>query len=183
MRGDGPRRESPAALPDGALWRHSRLTEVAEDEAARLLDVAAYADGLLDSDDRERVAEWLEGDPDAAGDVAAARALAGADRQLEPIPETVVGRASALVPPGNARPDNVVAFAPRRRWNTGLEGIARWGSLAAAVVVASWLGFSMGVDVSRSFGLPGRTGDDGALNELFDPSANVMRDLTDGAQT
>ena len=41
----------PFALPDRALWQQSRLTDAAPDEAERLIDLAAFADGRLDEDD------------------------------------------------------------------------------------------------------------------------------------
>ena len=75
-----------------------------------------------------------------------------------------------------------MAFAPQRGRNAGLPEMARWASLAAAVVFASWLGFTLGMDMSGSFGMGGRNGDDGGLNELFDPSTSLMRDLTEGPQ-
>src|SRR5438128_1727016 len=76
MRGDDTRR-------DAALWRRSRTADMTaeEVEAERYLDLAGFADGRLDPDDSEQVAERLAGDPVAAGDVAAPRApAAGAER-------------------------------------------------------------------------------------------------------
>src|SRR5207247_32149 len=69
-------RDQAVGLPDAALLRRSRMVEMTPDEAERYLDLAGFADGRLDPDDCERVAEWLAGDPAAAGDIAAARALA-----------------------------------------------------------------------------------------------------------
>ena len=79
MRGDDTSRVPADGSSDAALWRRSRAIDMVEDEAERYLDLAGYADGRLDPDDRERVAEWLATDPVAAGDVAAARAPAGSD--------------------------------------------------------------------------------------------------------
>src|SRR5438105_478543 len=95
MQEDGTPRGS--RLPDGALWRQSRMTDAAEDEAGRFLDLAGFADGQLDPDDRERVAEWLAGDPIAAGDVAAARTLHAAGEPTEALPRDIVERACSLV--------------------------------------------------------------------------------------
>ena len=65
--------------------------------------------------------------------------------------------------------------------------MARWGSLAAAMAVASWLGFTLGADTSLSLGQAGartgQAGEDGFLRELLDPSTGFMRDLTEGSQT
>ena len=60
MRGDDTRRDPTASLPDAALWRHSLATDMAEDETGRYLDLAGFADGRLDPDDHERIAERLE---------------------------------------------------------------------------------------------------------------------------
>src|SRR5260370_15465848 len=97
MRGNGTRRDPAAGLPDAALWRRSRTVDMTEDaaEAERHLDLAGFADGRLDPEDRERVAEWLAVDPVAAADVAAARALAVRGELLEAAPEQAIARASA----------------------------------------------------------------------------------------
>src|SRR5689334_21826993 len=144
MRGDDKDR---AGLPDEMLWRQSRVTDASEGEAARFLDLAGFADGRLDADDHERVADWLAGDPALADDVAAARELAAAE-PLDPAPEAIIVRAAALVA-GGGRPAEIVPFPSRARRTFALPGLARWGSLAAAMAVASWLGFTLGVDTSR----------------------------------
>ena len=180
MRRDGSGRQPPAPLSDGALWRRSRAADTAENEAERYLDLAAFADGRLDPDDRERIAEWLARDPAAAGDVAAARSLAG-----EPmtVPESVVVRASSLVGRGAARRGAVILFAPRQHDRPRLQRMASWASLTAAMAVASWLGFTLGVDTSLSFSPLGQSGDDGFLHELLVPSAGFLRDPSGGAPT
>src|SRR5712691_5633944 len=104
MHGDGTGRESPAGLSDNALWQKSRLLDIPEDDSERFLDLAGFADGQLDPDDRERVAEWLARDPIAAGDVAAARALAAAAEQVEAAPQSIIARASSLVGAGIPQP-------------------------------------------------------------------------------
>ena len=183
MRGDDTRRAPPAGLPDAALWRRGRVTEMAEEAAERFLDLAGYADGRLDPDDRERVAERLAGDPVAAADIAAACALAERAAELEPAPEPIIARAAALVGESTPRRDTVIAFPPNRRGRQRLPGMARWGSLVAAMAVASWLGFALGMDTSLSVAQIRQTGEDGFLREMLDPSTGFMRDLTEGAQT
>ena len=64
-----------------------------------------------------------------------------------------------------------------------LQGFARWGSLAAAIVMAGWLGFALGADTSISLTRTGAQSDDGFLRELLDPSTGFLRDLTEGVQT
>ena len=180
MARDGSDRDPLTGLSDGALWRRSRAMETAEDEAARFMDLASFADRLLDSDEQERIAERLAEDPAATTDVAAARALAGAAASWGAPPEAVVARACALIGGGNAAGENVVRFVARRR---PMQVLAQWASLAAALLVASWLGFTLGVDASGSLGPNGRGDDGGVLNELLDPATNLIRDLTEGAQT
>ena len=180
MQGDDTRRDPTAGLPDAALWRRSRMVEMVEDEAERYLDLAGYVDGRLDPDDRERVAERLAGDPVAFGDVAAAR---GQAERSETIPEPLIARACALVPGGAPQRATVIPFPRVRRERPRLLGMARWGSLVAAMAVASWLGFALGMDTSLSFTRARQTGEDGFLREFLDPSTGFMRDLTEGPQT
>ncbi|MFI4948153.1 MAG: anti-sigma factor family protein [Alphaproteobacteria bacterium] len=173
----------PPSGAGAALWQASCSTDIAEDEAERFLDLAGYADGRLDPDDRERVAAWLAADPVAAGDIAAARRLAASTAGLASMPEPAIARACALVDGGASRQGVVIPFAPRYRSRPTLHGMAGWGSLVAAMAVASWLGFTLGVDTSRSFAQTQQTGDNGFLQELLDPATDSVRDLTGGAQT
>jgi anti-sigma factor RsiW len=185
MRGDETRRVSSLDLPDPALWHRSRMTDATEDDAERILDLAGFADGRLDPDDRERVAEWLAGDPLAAGDVAAALALAAQADRLEPAPEPVVARASILVGSTEQR-GNVIRFPAIRRDRPALHRIASWGSFAAAMAVASWLGFTLGMDTSLSLSQGaqrGQPGEDGFFSEMLDAPTGFMRDLSEGNQT
>ncbi len=181
MRGNGIDRQ-PAGSPDRALWRRSRTVDMVADEAERILDLAGFADGHLDPDDRERVAEWLAGDPVAAGDVAAARALADTAERLETVPEAVVVRAVALVGRSEKLPGQVIPFAPSRPGRERLHGMAGWSSLVAAVAVAGWLGFTLGMNTSLSVAQTSQAGNDGFLHELLEPST-FMSGLTEGAQT
>ena len=185
MRGDDTRRDPAAGLPDAALWRMSRTVEMTEEaaEAERYLDLAGLADERLDPEDRTRVAEWLANDPVAAGDVAAAGALALRAERLEAVPHSVVVRASALVEGGEPGGGTVIQFRPGRRDRPGLRGVAGWGSLVAAMAVASWLGFTLGMDTSFSLAQIRPAGEDGFLREFLDPSTGFMRDLTEDSQT
>jgi anti-sigma factor RsiW len=186
MQGNGMSRQPPIHVPDPALWRQSRALDLPEDEAAVFLDLAGFAEGRLDSDDSERVAERLAHDPYAAADVAAARALAMTGMSSETASEPVIARASALI--GDAVPlpgsnSNIVPFRPRQWATTPLHGFARWGSLAAAVAVASWLGFTLGVDTSRSFAPAGQPGVESLVNDMLDAPSGFAHDLADGSQT
>jgi hypothetical protein len=182
MRRNITRGDPAAGLPDMALWQRSRTAEFTEDGAERFLDLAGFADGRLDLDDEERVAEWLAGDSVAAGDVAAARALAD---HAEAMPEAAIARASALVAGGAGGPldTKIIPFPFGGRNRRLLQGMAGWGSLVAAMAVVSWLGFTLGVDTTRSFSQIRQAGEDGFLREFLDPSPGFLRDLTEGQQT
>jgi len=181
MRGDEVGFGSAANLPDEALWRHSRTVELSQDESERFLDLAAFAEDVLDADERERVAEWLAGDPAAAADVAAARALAAVLPQ--PATARVVARACRLVEAPGLRADNVIFFRTRFQPAMRLRDIAGWCSLAAAMAMVGWLGFNLGMDTSLSLVQIGQGNSDGFLQEMFDPSTGLLRDVTEGAQT
>ena len=172
MRGDGSGREPPPRSPDRALWRASRTVDAPDDETERFLDLAGFADGWLDPDDNARVAEWLQRDPVAAAHVAAARDLLAVD-DIDATPETLVARARALVGGSAVEHGTIVPFPGRRRERAApLRRMAGWGSLVAAMVVASWLGFSLGTDTGRSFARAEQPGDNGFLTELLDPTAS-----------
>ena len=161
------------------MWRRSCLTDAPEDEVARFLDLAAFADGLLEPDEHDRVAALLAEDAAAVDDVTAARA-----QRSEASPgglERIIARASAIAPDEfNSR---VVTFVPPPRQRRIVHGLAQWGSLAAAIVVASWLGFAMGSDMSRTLRGPLPSGEANFLPELFDPGSGFLRDLGEVVRT
>ena len=170
----------PRGAQDRALWRRSRDTEASEDEAERYLDLAGFADGRLDAEEEARIGELLARDPAASSDIDAARLLAA--EPLPTTPETASTRAAALVEADVSSRGRVVAFPLWRRGAPDLHRLAQWGSLAAAIVMAAWLGFALGADTSMSFTRAGQ-GDSGFLNELLNPSTGVLRDLAEGSQT
>jgi len=160
---------------DRALWWRSRNTDAPADEAARFLDLAGFADGLLDPDEQERVGAFVAADPAAEADVAAALAFTGGLDERPAGFERIVARACALVPDAQFSTARVIAFAPRQR--RVLHGLAQWASLAAAILVASWLGFSMGSDTSFALSQPGLSSDSSVIPELFDPGTGFLRDF------
>src|SRR5690348_4371045 len=89
--------QAPNPAEDRRLWQLCRTMDAEEDEAARFLDLAAYADGLLDIEERERVAALLAADPEAAADVRAAHVLGDVERRSAGL-ERIVARASAISP-------------------------------------------------------------------------------------
>ena len=173
--------EGPNPAEDRRLWQRCRTMDAGEDEAARFLDLAAYADGLLDIEERERVAALLAADPQAAADVRAAQALADAERASAGL-ERIVARASAISPDPESVSGEVVQFAPRRGRRL-LQIFAQWGSLAAAIALAGWLGFAMGSDTSLALSDPRQPSATGLLPELFDPGTVLLRDLGEGPRT
>jgi anti-sigma factor RsiW len=175
------REELPDWSSDRALWRRSCLTDVTEDEALRFLDLAAFADGLLEPDESDRIAALLAVDPVARDDVAAARGGSAGTDGLPGTLERIVARACAILP--SEPTSRVVAFTLRPRRRRILQGFAQWGSLAAAMVLASWLGFAMGSDASRTLSAPVPPSDASFMPELFDPGSGFLRDLGEVLRT
>ena len=178
---EGPE-QAPSPAEDRRLWQRCRLMDADEDEASRFLDLAAYADGLLDIEELERVAALLSADPEAAGDVRAAQALADAPERTFAGLERIIARASAISPDGDSASGKVVRLVPWQGRRL-LQNFAQWGSLAAAVALAGWLGFAMGSGTSLALSDHRQPGDVGLLPELFDPGTGLLRDLGEGLRT
>jgi anti-sigma factor RsiW len=181
MRTNEERREGLDAASDRRLWQRCRVADAPEDEGARFLDLAAFADGLLDSDEQDRVAAWLAGDEEAAADVGAARAAPEPNRESAEL-ERVIARACAISPEAGPTGGRIVVLAqwrPRRL----VQGVAQWGSLAAAMALASWLGFSMGSDTSLALTAPQQPGESSLLPDLFDSGSSFLRDLGEGLRS
>jgi hypothetical protein len=167
-------------MSDAEIWRRGRDMPAPEDEAERFLILAALAEGQADADDREMAVAWLAGDPDLAEDIAAA---SRSDVVAGPAPAQIIARAAALVGSQDGVAENIVAFRGRLGAVRAAGGWTSWGSLVAAMAVASWLGFTLGVDTSRSLAQTGQSSDDGFLREMNDPVPSFMRDLSEGAQS
>jgi hypothetical protein len=156
------------ATSDRELWRRVRLADARLDECDHLLDLAAFAEGRLDPDETERIAAWLDADPDAAADVSAARAPAHFAEGSAAV-ERIIARAGALQPAAAA--GGVVLRFARTGRSVRLQAMAQWGSLAAALALAAWLGFTMGSDASLALSQAKPGGDSGIAVELFDPAS------------
>ena len=180
MRTSQERGQHPDSVSDRLLWQQCRQIDVPEDEAARLLDLAAFADGLLDAEENERVAALLVADPDAVADVLAARSATSLNHASAEL-ERVVTRALAILPEAPSPGGRVIPFVPRLR-RPLVQHVAQWGSIAAAIAVASWLGFSMGSDASLALSTP-RQSSEASLPDLFDPASGFLRDLGEGLRT
>ena len=169
-------------ISDRALWQRCRLVEMPENEALRLLDLAAFAEGILDADEHDRIEALLSTDPEAAADVAAARVPIGVAGENARRLERIVARACALRADEAPRGGVVVRFSRLRR-RVALHGVAQWASFAAALAMAAWLGFAMGTDASLALSRPGVSNEDSAAVELFDPATGFLHDIVPGAQT
>jgi anti-sigma factor RsiW len=182
MRTDDEPEQRPDPEADRRLWQSCRDADAPQDELDRFLDLAAFADGLLADEDRERVAALLEADPVAAADVGAAQTMHGGT----PLPggmERIIERAAAIPLHGSAASAQVMALSARRRHATAYY-FAQWGSLAAALALASWLGFSLGTDASLALTDQRQPGDTGFIPEMFDPAPpSLLRDLGEGLRT
>ena len=179
MSEDGDRQGSTPAHDDREIWRKSQALDLIEDEAERFLDLAAFADGLLEEDERDRIAELIGADPVAAGDIAAARAAA---TETTVIPAAVVARARALVEPA----PGIAEIIPFRRQVFGaspLRGVTGWASLAAAIAVAGWFGFILGMDASLSVARTIQPSEEGFLQEVIGPAPGFLPDFSEGSQT
>jgi anti-sigma factor RsiW len=138
---------------DRLIWQRWRAlgeeSRVAEPDALLL---AAYAEGRLSEADAEAVEAWLAATPDVLGDLIAARA----NDRPRPVSESILADASALVA-GAATPAGaeILPFRPRPpqllpQWRTALA----WSSIAASLLCASLIGFSMGSDAYASLSGP-----------------------------
>ena len=76
----------------------------------------------------------------------------------------------------------IVAFVPLPRRRI-VHVFAQWGSLAAAIIVASWLGFAMGSDASRTLKGSLPSSEASFLPELFDSGSGFLRDLGEVLRT
>jgi anti-sigma factor RsiW len=179
-RTDEEREDRMKWLPDRALWQRSRIADAPEDEAARFLDLAAFAEGRLETDEHDRVAALLAIDPAAATDVAAAREFAGNIDEAPSGLDRVIARACAILPDSPTAPGRVIPIRrpPERRGI--VHDLAQWGSLAAAIAIASWLGFAMGSDASLQLSQPGASVDTNSLPDLLDPGTGFLRDFGEG---
>jgi anti-sigma factor RsiW len=167
---------------DRALWLRSQATDAPEDEVGRFLDLAAFADGRLEGEETERIAALVAADPEAAGDVMAARA---------PVPELadgvaierVIARACGLVAGPVPERGRVLLFARPALRRGVVRGIAEWASLAAALAMVGWFGFAMGSDASLALGQPSQPSPPSFLTQLIDPDTGVLHDFGVELQT
>jgi anti-sigma factor RsiW len=134
-----------AGSKDRRLWQRWQAlggkSRVAEPDS---LSLAAYAEGRLDEAQAEAVEAWLAISPEALNDVIAARAVNQRPPRL--VYEHVLSQACDLVHGSSAEDAAAAKILPFRRrlpqWRTALA----WSSIAASLLCASMVGFSMGSD-------------------------------------
>jgi anti-sigma factor RsiW len=161
------------------LWQRSQEIETRLDDGEWLLDLAALADGRLDDDESARVVALIANDADAAADMAAARLLASVE--IGAADPRILARAATLVVPPSKPEAVLIAFPGRAPSAPPWFSAARWSGLAAAIVLAGWLGFDLGSGISKSPAF-GRAGDDVAASETFDSTPVLLRDFTENSQ-
>lgn len=175
MRAKGAGGVAGAGTSGWSVWRRRSAVP---DEAELWLDLAAFADGGLGARDRKRVEALLREDPDAATDVAAARAL-GRGVALSASGATMAraivlfDQQTRVVQPETAMPGSLQL----PRW----RGAASWSSLAAAVVLAGWLGFGLGSGMLEPSS--GRLFEDAMTGGSLDAAPALVRDFNEGWQT
>ena len=179
MRARGSNGVHPPDVPDREIWRRSRETDATPDDYARLLDLAAFADGRLDDDDTARIAALIAVDGGAAADVAAARTLAAS--AMAAADPTIIAWAEALI--GRHRPRaELIPFPARRPAARHWHSAASWSGLAAAMVLAGWLGFHLGNGLSNSPVFFAPSDDVSSTNELLDAAAPlIVRDFSESS--
>ena len=182
MRRDEGLEQASNRAADRRLWQRCRVMEAAQDDAGRFLDLAAFAEGQLDVEEQDRVEAMLATDPQAAADVEAARALAGTEWSSGGL-EHIIARAEAIPVAAAPMRSGVVVPLPVGKNRPRVPVLAQWASLAAAIVLAGWLGFAMGSDASLALSDRRLPSDTGLFQELLDPSTGFLRDFGEGVRT
>jgi hypothetical protein len=117
-------------------------------------------------------------DAGVAADVAATRTLAG--MAMTAADPAIIARAEALIAEG--RPEAMlIAFPTSRPASRPWYSAASWSGLAAAMVMAGWLGFDLGSGLSTS-PLFGRPAEDVLVNELLDTTPLVVHDFAESSR-
>jgi anti-sigma factor RsiW len=170
-----------AGSSDRELWQRWRALgtapSVTEPDALLL---AAYAEGRLNETEAEAVETWLAAEPEQVDDVVAAREIN--QRPPRIVYQHVLSNACHLIPETEAEStsqgSNVVPLRRRLpQWRTALA----WSSVAASLLCASMVGFSMGSDVYASLSQT-QTVDSNA-SDSFDTPSTLDNYLSDDSST
>lgn len=166
-----------AGSTDRRLWQRWRAVGgkpwAAEPDA---LSLAAYAEGRLSEAEAEAIETWLAVTPEGLDDIVAARAFDQRPPRL--VYEHVLSHACDLV--AGATPANVENLTLRRRWPEWRKAVA-WSSIAASLVCASMIGFSMGSDAYLS--LPGTQTADNSVSDSLGTLPSLDNYFSDDSGT
>jgi hypothetical protein len=173
---------------DAALWRRWQLAAAgetaagatplaAEPEASILAAYAEYRlpgfEGDAEADATLRAVEaWLSSNPDTLGDVLAAR---GVMAETETVSAAAIDRAMRLVVDAE---DGAISLSPRRG---GWRRSVAWGGIAAGLVAASIVGFSVGLDDVLSLASAGKV--QSMDQELLGPPGALLGGLNEDSAT
>jgi hypothetical protein len=174
-----------ALSEDRQLWQRWRaLGETSRTAEPDALSIAAYAEGRLSESEAEPIEAWLAASPEAVDDIVAARAYE--QRPPRVAFEHVLAHACELIPgtastPAVAETATATILPFRRRlapqWRTALA----WSSVAASLVCASMVGFSMGSAAYTN--LSGTQTVDTAVADGLDTSPNLDSYFSDDSGT
>ncbi len=113
-----------------AQWLHTPPPPREPDAMA----LAAWLDGELEEQEAQQVEQWLAADPTLLD----ALPLTGddpLDLRWEPVTETEISRAQALVSPQQSQPTHATAYWPVRVWGGVLGGALGLATAMAGLVV------------------------------------------------
>jgi len=151
------------------LWlRWHTLGERSRAAEPDALLLAAYAEGRLSEAEAEPVEAWLATLPDALGDITAARAAYQHRPQFPD--ERMLDQAAALVPGAATAGAEILPFRPAvpqrlPQWRRALA----WSSIAASILCASLIGFSMGSEAYAN--LSGTSAADSVASDGLGPTS------------
>lgn len=125
------------------MWQRWRA-DAAASAAPDALQLAAYAEGRLDETNAEAVENFLAAYPDTLNEIVAARAAT--ETPAIGASDDIIAKACALVSSRGTIETVVPLRRPALRWHNALA----WGSIAASLVAASFVGFTAGSDAYRT---------------------------------
>lgn len=161
---------------DRGLWQRWRTLEHSDVQAPDAMTLAAYAEGRLSEAEAEPIENWLAAHPGALAellaDIVAAREV---QHEAVTAPEALIAHACALVPSLAGAGDNVVPL--RRGGPAPWRNAVAWSSIAASLIVASFIGFSMGSDAYQN--LSSTQASDNGYAETFEATPGLDTLLSD----
>jgi anti-sigma factor RsiW len=157
---------------DWELWRRwQALGDAPRAGEPDALSLAAYAEGRLSETEAEAVEAWLAAEPEALDDIIVAREINQHPPHL--VYQHILGNACNLVAGDDTAAEtlttpmttNVVPLRRLPQWRAALA----WSSIAASLLCASLVGFSMGSDAYAGYSQT-QTVDNSTTDSLDTPS-------------